>query len=158
MQWKKYKKVLAQVQTITKNRQSNEVVTYTNPMGSEVSRKSYQWAHRLTCNCDTHAVLRWAHSPRHFLSRRPCKMHDDVSRGWGGFLCTNYMPIYNQLCDTENEFTAWIPVIMAIRSSHRRVSIWLHLVGTSRIYGEKNKNKKEAVHKTQISTHYVKQL
>lgn len=70
-------------------------------------------------------------------------MHDDASRGWGGFLCTNYMPIYNQVCDTENEFTAWIPVIMAIRSTHRGVSIWLHLVGTSRIYGEKSNKKKK---------------
>lgn len=31
-----------------------------------------------------------------------------------GFLYTNYMPIYNHPCDTENEFTAWIPVIIAI--------------------------------------------
>lgn len=91
-----------------------------------------------------------------FLSRRPCTVHDDASRGWGGFLYTNYMPIYNHPCDTENEFTAWIPVITATLSSslffyclltHRRVSMWLHPVGTSRIYGQKNNNKKEVIHK-----------
>jgi hypothetical protein len=92
---------------------TDEVDTHT---GVWAFSKTYQWPQRLTCNSHTRTVLRWATSPRHFYlsGHVQCTM---TRAEWGGFLYTNYMPIYNHPCDTENEFTAWIPVIIAILCS-----------------------------------------